>query len=514
MGRTAAVPMGPSRDPSISMSFFEKLEGAIAHNATLLIVGLDPNPEMLPAVYGRLSKEDPANCNEANQAIPELRDWLLWVIAQTQDIVCAYKPTLGFYEALGASGLDLLEAMVQAIPDHIPVILDAKHSDLNTSSAMAQTAFERWGMDAVTLTPYAGQDMAAPFLVHLGKAVLVTCCTSNPSASLVQVHPSPDAPLYLAIAREARSWGTPTQLGFEVGTTDPAVLANVRSVAPERLILARSIWQESVDLSQILTAGLNTNGRGLLLPIPQDWLGKEKLGERVRSLQSQVNEVRTQIAQDVGSCELWAPNLCTFNSHPLQNLILQLFDVGCILFGEFVQASGAVFPYYIDLRAIISNPQLFQQVLNAYAAILQDLEFDRIAGIPYGSLPTATGLALQLNHPMIFPRKEVKAHGTRRMVEGNFHPGETAVVVDDILISGKSAMEGAAKLKSVGLEVRDIVVFLDHEQGVKDRLRQNGYRAHSVLSISEITHTLYQTGRIDDKQFQAFREHEEGHTGL
>jgi uridine monophosphate synthetase len=193
------------------------------------------------------------------------------------------------------------------------------------------------------------------------------------------------------------------------------------------------------------------------------------------------------------------------HSHPQQNLILQLFDVGCILFGEFVQASGAVFPYYIDLRTIISNPQLFQQVLNAYAEILETLQFDRIAGIPYGSLPTATGLALQLNHPMIFPRKEVKAHGTRRMVEGHYEPGETAVVVDDILISGKSAMEGAGKLSLLASGAGYCCVFRPRT-GRKDRLRQNGYRAHSVLSISEITQTLYQTARIDEGQFQAFQE--------
>jgi uridine monophosphate synthetase len=80
------------------------------------------------------------------------------------------------------------------------------------------------------------------------------------------------------------------------------------------------------------------------------------------------------------------------------------------------------------------------------------------------------------------------------------------VVVDDILISGKSAMEGAGKLQSVGLTVNDVVVFLDHEQGVKERLKQNGYRAHSVLSISEVTQTLYETGRISEEQFRAFQE--------
>jgi uridine monophosphate synthetase len=97
---------------------------------------------------------------------------------------------------------------------------------------------------------------------------------------------------------------------------------------------------------------------------------------------------------------------------------------------------------------------------------------------------------------MIFPRKEVKAHGTRRLIEGNFNPGETVVVVDDILISGKSVMEGAAKIKSAGLNVYDIVVFMDHQQGVKERLKENGYQAHAVLTISEITETLYEAGRL------------------
>lgn len=99
-------------------------------------------------------------------------------------------------------------------------------------------------------------------------------------------------------------------------------------------------------------------------------------------------------------------------------MILQLYDLECILFGEYKQASGAVFPYYIDLRKIISQPPVFHRVLEAYATILSTLKFDRIAGIPYGSLPTATGLSLRLHRPMIFPRKEVKAHGTRRMIEG------------------------------------------------------------------------------------------------
>lgn len=478
------------------MNFFDKLNGAIAWNQSLLFVGLDPNPEMMPAS---------ASSEDISSLIDQMWDWLQFVISETADLVCAYKPTLGFYTALGAPGLELLQRTLAAIPTHIPVILDAKHGDLNTSTLLARTVFEEWKVDAITVTPYSGQDLVAPFLVYPGKAVFVLCCTSNSTAIALQEYPGAD-PLYLQVVKQARAWGTPGQLGLEVGTTDPAVLARIRAIAPERLILARSVWGEGSNLKQALASGLDLNGDGMIIPIPQDLLSSKHLESPIRALREEVNQARVKIVDEASSCSVWLPNVCSLVQHPQLDLILQLYDIGCILFGNYVQASGATFPYYIDLRKIISNPQLFHQVLNAYSEILEGLKFDRIAGIPYGSLPTATGLALRLNYPMIFPRKEVKAHGSRRLIEGNFNVGETVVVVDDILISGKSAMEGAAKLRSAGLEVQDIVVFMDHEQGVKDRLRENGYRAHSVLTISEITETLYESGRINEEQFKTLVE--------
>lgn len=479
------------------MNFFEKLNAAIAQNQSLLFVGLDPNAEMLPSCF----------CQH-NSNIDNLWDWLQYQINKTADLVCAYKPTFGFYKALGTPGMELLHKTLKAIPDNIPIILDAKHGDLNTSTIFAKTIFEEWQVDAVTLSPYSGQDHVAPFLVYPGKAVFVLCSTSNQGAIALQQYPTTESPFYLRVVEEAKNWGTPEQLALEVGSTNPDIFARIRKAAPERLILARSIWAEGgSDLTQIFTAGLNNNGDGLLIPVPLEMLVNDNPEKQIQPLREAVNLVRNQVISQGSTCDLWVADVCFLNQHPYQDLILQLYDIGCILFGNFVQASGATFPYYIDLRKIISNPQIFHQILNAYADILKELKFDRIAGIPYGSLPTATGLALRLNYPMIFPRKEVKAHGTRRVIEGNFQQGETIVVVDDILISGKSVMEGADKIKSAGLNVEDIVVFMDHEQGVKDRLKANGYRAHSVLTISEITETLYQAGRINDEQFQAFAEH-------
>ncbi|NER02364.1 MAG: orotate phosphoribosyltransferase, partial [Okeania sp. SIO3C4] len=246
---------------------------------------------------------------------------------------------------------------------------------------------------------------------------------------------------------------------------------------------------------------------GLLLPIPPKLFGAAHPHQEIETLRNRINEQRLLIVEGSPTCELWLPDVCFLKHEPHRDLILQLYDIGCIIFGDHVQASGATFPYYIDLRKIISIPQIFHKIVTAYAEILKDLEFDRIAGIPYGSLPTATGLALRLERPMIFPRKEVKAHGTGRLIEGHFQSGEKIVVVDDIMISGNSVMKGADKLKSVGLQVEDIVVFIDHERGVKDKLQTNGYRSYSVLTLTEIAQTLYESNKINSEQFDILKNH-------
>ena len=477
-------------------SFSTKLASAMVRNQSLLCLGLDPNPELLPQ---RVTGDAP---------IAQLQTWLESLIAATASLVCAYKPTLGLYVALGAEGLELLQRVLQAIPPDIPVILDAKHSDLNSSTTLARTWFETWGVDAITLSPYAGQDLAAPFLLYPGKAIFVLCHTSNPAASALQSFPNETAPLYQQVVKQAQTWGTAEQVALEVGTADEKVLGAIRAIAPERPILARSIWAQGNNLANLVSAGLDGSGGGLLLPVPSEFASNPEPAQQIDALRQETNQLRRDRDSQASSCQVWMPNVCLLTQHAHADLVLQLYDIGCIIFGDHVQASGATFPYYVDLRRIISNPQVFHQILRAYADILTTLEFDRIAGIPYGALPTAAGLALYLRCPMVFPRKEVKAHGTRQLVEGHFQPGETVAVVDDILISGKSAMEGAAKLQSTGLKVKDIVVFIDHEGGVKDRLAAKGYRGHAVFTLSEIVDILQESNRLSADQADALAMHQ------
>lgn len=466
------------------MNFFDKYSAAVERNQSLLYISLDPDPQLL-------SIGD----------ITQVWDYLQVAIAETTNQVCAYKLNLGFYEVLSRAGLELLDRVLGEIPEDIPIILDGKHGDINTSTELAQLLFEQWQVDACTLLPYAGLDQVAPFLVYPRNAVFVLCYTGNSSGSVLQDYPSTGLPLYLHLIQASKTWGTPEQLGLQLDTVTPDVLARVRSLAPERLLLLAGDYSETSDLTQILAAGLSTGGDGLLFPVPPNLLLDKAPGKAISNLQDAINQERLKILQGNPSCDLWLPDVCFLNPTPHRDLILQIYDLGCFIFGEHVQASGKILPYYIDLRKVISQPQIFHKVVNAYAEILKELEFDRIAGIPYGSLPTATGLALRLGHPMIFPRKEVKAHGTQRLIEGHYEPGEKVVVVDDILITGNSAIEGADKLESVGLKVEDIVVFIDHERGVKDRLKARGYRGYAVLTLSEIAQTLQDVGRISDREF-------------
>lgn len=495
------------------MGFFVQLTEAMADRQSLLVTGLDPNPEMLQSWAARRGM---ANRSFLSQA----RHWIKAVIEATAPHVCAYKPSLGFYQALGPVGLELLLEVRELVPPDLPLIIDSKHGDLNSSSALAHYLFRELAADAVSLSPLPGQDIAAPFLLYPGKAVVMSCHSSNQTARVIQHFPSEDDPLYLRIVRETLLWGTQEQLLLEVGTSDPEVLARVRQVAPEHFLILRSLWGEEEKLEAMLQAGFTGAGDGLLLPLPQNLLVEDDMAQRAAALKGQINTIRDrwlEHRQGGASCELWlagnapepaaAPGAAA--PEPMESLILDLFDIGCLLFGEYVQASGAVFNYYVDLRQIISDPNLFHRVLDAYAGCMGELAFDRIAGIPYGSLPTATGLSLLLRKPLIYPRKEVKAHGARRLIEGDFEEGDLVVVVDDILITGGSVLEGIAKLESSGLVVHDVVVFLDHggdhDRHARERLAAAGYRCHAVLDIERITRVLHRAGRLSDAQAATLR---------
>ena len=183
-----------------------------------------------------------------------------------------------------------------------------------------------------------------------------------------------------------------------------------------------------------------------------------------------------------------------------------LLEAGCIKFGEFTLKSGLMSPIYIDLRQIITYPKLLEQVGAAYLPLLKELKFNRIAGLPYAAIPIATAVSLAGDFPMIYPRKEVKTYGTKAEIEGEYHAGETIVVIDDLATTGGSKFEAIEKLTGVGLAVKDVVVLVDRQSGAKESLDQAGYNLHAVLTITQLLDHWESTGAVDKSKIAETRE--------
>lgn len=189
-----------------------------------------------------------------------------------------------------------------------------------------------------------------------------------------------------------------------------------------------------------------------------------------------------------------------------KSLADSLLGAGCIKFGNFTLKSGLQSPIYIDLRQIITYPKLLEQIGAAYLPVLKELTFDRIAGLPYAAIPIATAISLQGNYPMIYPRKEVKTYGTKAEIEGEYHGGETVVVIDDLATTGGSKFEAIEKLTGAGLVVKDVVVLVDRQSGAKESLAQAGYTMYAVLMISQLLEYWEENGKVEKYKIEETRK--------
>jgi uridine monophosphate synthetase len=194
------------------------------------------------------------------------------------------------------------------------------------------------------------------------------------------------------------------------------------------------------------------------------------------------------------------------SSIELSSIADGLLSAGCIKFGNYALKSGLQSPIYIDLRQIISYPKLLEQIGAAYLPLLKNLKFDRIAGLPYAAIPIATAISLAGNYPMIYPRKEAKTYGTKAEIEGEYHAGETVVVIDDLATTGGSKFEAIEKLTGAGLIVKDVVVLVDRQSGAKESLAQAGYSMHAVLTVTQLLDYWEHTGKAEKDKIEATRK--------
>ena len=231
-------------------TFTELLRTASETTQSLLCVGLDPDPARLPV----------ADAAEFNRAI----------VSATADLVCAYKPNLAFYEALGLRGWGALEKTILhirgAAPDCV-IIGDCKRGDIDSSAAAYTTAmFDVWGFDAATVNPWGGMDTVEPWLTNPEKGAFIWCRGSNRGAADIQDLAvsgvgNLEQPVYLRLARRSQQRASQGNLGLVVGATAPQQLADVRGICPDLPILIPGIGAQGGDLADSVRCGVDASGR-------------------------------------------------------------------------------------------------------------------------------------------------------------------------------------------------------------------------------------------------------------
>jgi orotidine-5'-phosphate decarboxylase len=225
------------------MNFLEKLAGAIHRNKSYVCVGLDPDPALMP---------EGISVADFNRAI----------IKATSDLACVYKPNFAFYEAFGIEGLTALKETLKYIPSDIPVIADAKRSDIgNTAKAYARAIYEGYGFDACTVNATLGYDSVEPFLQYEDKGVYLLCRTSNKGAADFQslkVQTEAGTKLfYEIVAEKAYAWNKNGNIGLVVGATYPEELTAVRKNYPEMPFLIPGVGAQGGDLAATVRNGMD-----------------------------------------------------------------------------------------------------------------------------------------------------------------------------------------------------------------------------------------------------------------
>jgi uridine monophosphate synthetase len=261
-------------------------------------------------------------------------------------------------------------------------------------------------------------------------------------------------------------------------------------------ILAPGIGSQGGDLTAALAAGLRQDGMGMLIPVSRGISRSSNQQQAAREIRDAINAVRVTRQTRV------VRNSVPDSPEYFSSIADGLLDAGCIKFGEFTLKSGIVSPIYIDLRRLVGFPALLRQISKAYIRILDKLEFDHLAALPYAALPLTTSICLDMVCSMVYPRKEAKSYGTKAQVEGVYQTGQRAVVIDDLISTGGSKFEGIEKLESVGLIVKDVVVLINRSHDGGAELQARGYNLHSVMNIGDILNYYERNHKVDLSQIE------------
>jgi orotidine-5'-phosphate decarboxylase len=262
-------------------AFSAKLSEASSRNDSLICVGLDPDPRLMPHDI------DVATFNRE-------------IIAATADLVCAYKPNFAFYEALGASGWEALRATLDAIPSHVPVIADAKRGDIgNSSAAYAEAVFETLNCDAMTVNAWGGEEGVEPFFQYEDRGIFIWTRSSNASAGdfqdLETEFEGKRMPLWQVMAIKADRWNQFGNIGLVMGATYPAQLAVARALCPEMPFLVPGIGAQEGNMRESVKAGLDARGGGMIINASRSILYASREEDYVLAARAAAQRMRDEV---------------------------------------------------------------------------------------------------------------------------------------------------------------------------------------------------------------------------
>ena len=230
------------------MTFTQKLREIQFKQNSLLCIGLDVDLEKIPEHLKLLANP----VSEFNRQI----------IEATSDLVCAYKPNLAFYEAMGERGLITLRETLKLIPNSVLTIGDGKRGDIgNTAERYAKSFFDYFGFDSITVNPYMGFDSVEPFLKNPEKGVFLLSLTSNPGSKDFQRLKINGKPLYEKVVQKAKKWNTNQNIGLVIGATHPHELKSIRKIVPEMPLLIPGIGKQGGDLKSAVRNGCDKKGQ-------------------------------------------------------------------------------------------------------------------------------------------------------------------------------------------------------------------------------------------------------------
>jgi orotidine-5'-phosphate decarboxylase len=264
------------------MSFAESLRKIQQDQNSLLCVGLDTDPALLPPHLGK----SPEAVFEFNRL----------VIEATRDLVCAYKINLAFYEALGSDGWKVLERTVRTVPPGLLVIGDAKRGDIgNTAERYASALFADLKFGAVTVNPYMGKDSVEPFLKYRERGVFLLALTSNPGSKDFQRLKTGGVPLYEKVAAAAKKWNAGDNIGLVVGATHPNELGVIRRRVPTMPLLIPGIGKQGGDLRAVVRAGCDRKGFSAVINVGRSIIYASREQDFVAAVRKEAMAVRDDI---------------------------------------------------------------------------------------------------------------------------------------------------------------------------------------------------------------------------